>query len=233
MESKSVHNSTVGELVADDFRAATILRRAGIDFCCGGEKTLVEACKETGAELTEIAGQLELLALTPVEHSINYKEWDTGFLGDYIVNTHHKYVTESLPELLYYTRRISEVHGNHHPELIEVAGLLLMVNDELVQHMRMEEEVLFPALKTEKLPLSEAVRSMIMKEVTRMKGEHEFAGWAMGRIRILTENYSIPPDACNTYQVTLNLLRQFEENLHIHVHLENNILYPNALKTAQ
>lgn len=225
--------SSIGEIVANDFRAATLFKEAGIDFCCGGNKSLSEACMETGADVSRLMQQLETLAQTPVSGAMNFKEWDLGFLSDYIVNTHHKFVLKNMPELVFYTQKIADVHGAHHPELIEVADLYTKINKELLQHLKNEEEVLFPAIKAAGINASPEVKSTIISEITRMQGEHEFAGGAMDKIKILTQNYLVPTDACNTYRVSLQLLEQFEDDLHVHVHLENNILYPKALKLAE
>ena len=224
---------TIGEIVANDFRAASMFKEAGIDFCCGGNKSLTEACKEKGADESRLIQQLETLAQTPVSGAMNFKEWELGFLSDYIVNTHHKFVLKNLPELVFYTQKIASVHGEHHPELKEVASLFTKINEELLQHLKNEEEVLFPAIKEAEKRASAEVKSTIVSEITRMQGEHEFAGGAMDKINVLTNNYLIPEDACNTYRVSLKLLEQFEHDLHVHVHLENNILYPKALKLAQ
>jgi regulator of cell morphogenesis and NO signaling len=232
----SVHSNiglTIGEIVANDFRAASMFKEAGIDFCCGGNKSLTEACIEKGADETRLIQQLDTLALTPISGAMNFKDWNLSFLSDYIVNTHHKFVLKNLPELVFYTQKIAEVHGNFHPELIEVASLFTKINEELLQHLKNEEQVLFPAIKEAENKPSPALIATIVSEITRMQGEHEFAGGAMDNINVLTQNYLIPEDACNTYRVTLKLLEQFEDDLHIHVHLENNILYPNALKLAQ
>jgi regulator of cell morphogenesis and NO signaling len=142
-------------------------------------------------------------------------------------------VLKTLPELVFYTQKIADVHGAHHPELIEVASLFTRINEELLQHLKNEEDVLFPAIRAAEISASPQVKSTIISEVTRMQGEHEFAGGAMDKINVLTKNYLIPADACNTYRVALKLLEQFEDDLHIHVHLENNILYPKALKIAE
>lgn len=225
--------TSIGAIVANDFRAAAIFKEAGIDFCCGGNKSLTNACLESGANAQELAAKIKELELTPVSGNQNFKEWDLGFLCDYIVNTHHKFVLKTLPELVFYTQKIANVHGDHHPELIEVASLFTKINEELLQHLKNEEEVLFPAIKEAANNTSPAVKSTIISEITRMQGEHEFAGGAMDKINVLTNNYLIPVDACNTYRVSLKLLEQFEDDLHIHVHLENNILYPKALKLAQ
>ena len=116
--------------------------------------------------------------------------------------------------------------------MIEVASLFTQINGDLLQHLKKEEEVLFPAIKQATASLTAEEGANIISEITRMQAEHEFAGSAMDQINVLTHNYFIPEDACNTYSVSLKLLEQFEDDLHIHVHLENNILYPKALKLA-
>ncbi len=221
---------TVGQLVTEDFRAAGIFKNAGIDFCCGGDMSLEDACQGKDTDPEELRNQLNELRKTTIGQTFNFNEWDTGFLADYIVNTHHKFVVKSLPDLLFYTRKIESVHGDHHPELMEIAELMEMINKELLQHLHQEEEVLFPAIKEVMKSNLPETKKTIQSEIKRMKGEHEFAGGAMDKINVLTSHYQLPEDACNSYRVTLKLLNEFEDDLHVHVHLENNILYPRALQ---
>jgi regulator of cell morphogenesis and NO signaling len=153
-------------------------------------------------------------------------------LSQYIVNTHHKFVLKNLPELVFYTQKIASVHGENHPELAEVAGLFVKINDELLQHLKNEEEVLFPAIQEVINTNSITAKKTIVSEITRMADEHEFAGGAMDEINRITKGYKVPEDGCNTYRVAFQLLEQFEDDLHTHVHLENNILFPKALELA-
>ncbi len=220
---------SLGQIVADDFRTASLFKEAGLDFCCGGKKSLQEACDEKSISTEPLVNALQEMHKNPVNPAQNYNTWDLGFLADYIVNTHHKYVLKTLPELVFYTRKIADVHGSNHPELIEVAALFSQVNTELLQHLQKEEELLFPAIKDALKSPSAVNRATIASEINRMSGEHEFAGGAIDTINSMTENYALPEDACNTYRVAFKLLEQFEDDLHIHVHLENNILYPKAL----
>jgi regulator of cell morphogenesis and NO signaling len=221
---------TIGEIVALDFRAAEIFKHAGIDFCCGGKKSIGTACSELGISKDDLMLKLEELKSTPNTSTNKFNEWETGFLCDYIVNTHHKYVLRTLPDLVGYTTKIAAVHGDNHPELKDVAEIFSRINTELLQHLRNEEEVLFPSIKEVLKSGSENAKTKIKSEIERMSGEHEFAGGAMDRINVITSGYSVPADGCNTYQVTFRLLAQFEDDLHTHVHLENNILYPKALE---
>jgi regulator of cell morphogenesis and NO signaling len=138
-------------------------------------------------------------------------------------------VLKKLPELEFYTEKIASVHGGHHPKLIEVASLFKKIRNELIQHLHHEEEVVFPAIKS-LVRNGEKDKIAIKTEIDRLTGEHDFAGGSMDKIKQLTGGYRVPEDACNTYRMTLKLLKDFEDDLHIHVHLENNILFPKTLQ---
>lgn len=228
---------TIGEIVANDFRKAEVFKKAGIDFCCGGKISINQACKDKGIDRVKLEMELKKVDEMPLQPSQDFNQWELDFLCDYIVNTHHKYVRKMLPELVGYTQKIASVHGSHHPELIEVADLFEKINAELLQHLKNEEEVLFPAIKEAVAAVRQTKpagnQALIISEITRMSGEHEFAGGAMDRINQITNNYDVPADGCNTYRVSFKLLAQFEDDLHQHVHLENNILYPKALEIGK
>ena len=138
---------TIGEIVANDFRAAAVFKEAGIDFCCGGKKSIDDTCNEKSIDKDDLIEKLKRLESTPNITTHDFKEWDPAFLCDYIVNTHHKFVLKSLPDLIFYTEKIASVHAIGHPELKEVADLFSQINRELLQHLKNEEEVLFPAIK--------------------------------------------------------------------------------------
>jgi len=230
---KKLKTQTIGEIVTEDFRAAEIFKEEGIDFCCGGNQSLEQACKGNTVEFERIAGKLNELQNIPAGNAHNFKEWNLDFLCDYIVNTHHKTVLKTLPELLFYTEKIANVHGVHHSELLQISKLFSELNKELLQHLEKEEEVLFPAIKDVLKTNSISSKETIISEITRMKTEHEFAGGAMDKINEISNKYTLPADACNTFIVTFKMLQEFEDDLHIHVHLENNILYPKALSLAK
>ena len=225
-------NRKIGEIVTHDFRAAEVFKNAGIDFCCGGNQNLEEACRDKKLNISTIEMQLVSLEATAPDSTHNFKEWNLDFLIDYIVNTHHKTVLKLLPQLTSYTQKIADVHGANHSELIEIATLFSEINVELLQHPKAEEEILFPAIKDVLSANDSNAKEIIVSEIRRMSKEHEFAGGAMDKINVLSKNYSVPDDGCNTYQVTFKLLEQFEDDLHVHVHLENNILYPKALNLS-
>ena len=232
MKEHDLNSLSIGEVVAIDHRAASIFKKSGIDFCCGGKKSIQKACLEKGINEDQIMAELKELESSPNTITHNYNEWDPAFLCDYIVNTHHKYVSKSLPDLVQYTDKLAKVHGERHPELIEVASLFSQVNNELLQHMKNEEQVLFPAIKELQNSDSEVAKDTIRNEISRLSAEHEFAGGAIDKISEITQNYLVPDDGCNTYRVAFKLLQDFEDDLHIHVHLENNILFPKSLNSA-
>ena len=227
---KTYKQTKIGDIVTQDFRAAEVFKKAGIDFCCGGSQSLEAACRDKKLDVAEIESELEKLENSEPGSSHKFNEWKLDFLCDYIVNTHHQTVMKLLPELTFYTQKIAEVHGDNHPELSEIANLFAQVDTELRQHLCNEEEVLFPAIRDVLKTNSAESKATIISEITRMTGEHEFAGGAMDKINELSHRYAVPEDGCNTYRVAYKLLEQFEDDLHIHVHLENNILYPKAMK---
>jgi len=228
--------TTVGELVAEDYRTAKVFEKYGIDFCCGGTVALSTACREKGIDLATIQRDLEEIKSTPLDRGQNYAAWELSFLADYIVNTHHAYLRENLGEIAAYAHKIAEVHGANHPEVIEIARIFDKIATDMAAHLREEEEVLFPtvkridaARKADTAPDEKDIEA-IMVCLDKLNREHEEIGDAVHAIRHLANEYAIPDDACNTYVVTFQKLREFESDLHKHVHLENNILF---LKAAQ
>ncbi len=219
----------LGNIVAKDFRAASVLSGAGLDFCCGGSKTLDAACMEKGIRTEDILEQLADLDNQPVIPGQNFNDWQPDFLSDYIVNAHHSYIRKTLPDLLFYTDKIMNVHGDRHPELKVVAGLFRRLGKELLAHLYREEEVLFPAIREAVKTKSPEALKTIAGELPGMNDEHEFVGGTMDKINEITGGYRVPEDGCNTYAVTYRLLKEFEDDIHIHVHLENNILFPKSL----
>ncbi len=227
---------SLGEIAAKDLRKAQIFKKYGLDFCCGGKKTVKQACAEKGLDVTKIEQELQQADKLPATRPVPYDEWSLDFLSDYIVNTHHSYVKKTLPELRGYAAKVARVHGARHPELLAIHQLVENVNAELSEHLVKEEQVLFPFIKQlvaavdkgEKMPASHF--GSIENPISMMESEHETAGRDLEQIRKLSDNFSIPDDACASYSLLYRMLEEFEDDLHIHVHLENNILFPKALK---
>ena len=225
--------TTVGAIVAEDFRTAAVFHEFGIDFCCGGRRTLAEACRERSLEpeavLSALARSCSVPGIAP-----RFDEWSPETLIGYIVGTHHAYVRQALPVLIAHTRKLAAAHGSRHPELHDVARLTQQVAGEMFSHMIKEEQILFPyiAAAAESAdngrPAPRAPFGSIENPIAMMEAEHDAAGAAMAEIRMLTGGFVPPADGCTTYRVTLLELEAFEQDLHTHVHLENNILFPRA-----
>ncbi len=224
---------TIRSVVADDYRAAAVFERYGIDFCCGGNRPIAEACRERGADDGKLVAELEA-ALASAQDQPRVGAWDLDFLAAYIVNNHHAYVRQAVGPMQAHTRKVAEVHGDHHPEVKEIARRFDRVVAELMAHLGKEERVLFPHISR----LAEAARGAevpvapfgsVANPIAMMELEHRSAGDEMAAIRALSAGFVPPPDACTTFKVTYQELQAFEADLHRHVHLENNILFPRAL----
>ena len=229
-------NTTVGEVVKTNFKTARLFHSSKIDFCCGGTKTISEACDEAGMETGLLIKQLETMTLENDPVAEFFDSMAPDQLCDYIVKRHHSYVRNSIGFLLQNLEKICRVHGANHPELFEVNRLFTESSGELVMHMQKEELMLFPYIrnlvkaKNENTPAPRATFGSVANPVEMMISEHLMEGKRFEKIAKLTGNYSVPEDACTTYKVTLNELEDFENDLHQHIHLENNILFPEAIE---
>ena len=225
----------VRDIVTADFRTAAVFHTHHIDFCCGGAQPLGDACRAVGADTNQVIAELNRVAADPASTVPNFAVWTPNELIDYIVTKHHAYVREALPTIAAHAEKIARVHGERHPELAEVARLFDAVVEDMTSHMWKEEQILFPfiaALATaaeHKRPAPVAPFGSVENPIRMMEMEHETAGGAMDRIRELTNGYTQPADGCTTYAITLQELESFERDLHAHVHLENNVLFPRAL----
>jgi regulator of cell morphogenesis and NO signaling len=225
---------TIGEIVAADYRAAAVFQRHGIDFCCQGARTLERGCREAGVDTEAVLREIDAATASPAGSLPQFNTWPLGTLVEHIVATHHHYVRRMLPVMLAHARKIADVHGGRHPELPRVAALVEQVADDMTDHMIKEEQILFPyivALEQASAagqPAPLAPFGSVDTPIHKMEAEHESAGHAMLEIRELTDRYTAPADGCTTYAVCLQELEAFERDLHTHVHLENNILFPKA-----
>lgn len=227
-------DETIGEIVAKDFRKAQVFKKYGIDFCCGGKKTVKEVCEKKGIDLDQVEkalGNFEEKGNT----YFDFDKWELDFLVDYIVNTHHNYVKESLPFMTELADKVARVHGDTHPELLKVASVFNALAQDFSLHLMKEENILFPYIKelvsAKKLgnKLSIAPFGEINNPTQMMETEHEQAGEDMQSIREITNNFELPQGACNSYQILFKKLAEFENDMFNHVHLENNILFPKAI----
>lgn len=222
----------VGNIVAENFRTAKIFTDYGIDFCCKGGIKLSDACEKKGVDLEEISAVLEQIVKQKDE--THYQDFGMADLVDHIVGVHHKYVETTIPALKFYLDKIAKVHGDNHPELLVIRDEFFNTADALTAHMKKEEFILFPYIKAMEaarignFPLSPAHFGDIENPIAMMEEEHETEGDRFRKISELSNNYTPPADACQTYKVAFAMLQEFENDLHTHIHLENNILFPEA-----
>lgn len=224
---KDLAQQTVGQIVADDYRASQIFRARGLDFCCGGKKTLSSVCKAKSVELDEVLKELGQLQDSETEQH-HFNEWNLDFLADYIVQNHHSYVRKMLPELKFYAEKVARVHGDSYPQLLEVLEKVDQLSYELLDNLEKEETDLFPQIKDMVQQQNSGLAKGSLLEI--LEAEHENAGEIMAEIESLTNNFTPPEDACASFQVLFQNLEGFQKDLHKHVHLENNILFPKALE---
>ncbi len=224
----------IGEVVAHDYRTASVFKNAGIDFCCQGNRTIQEACTKKKVLVSDVLKALEdVLASTSTQTDFN--NWPLDLMVDYIEKKHHRYVEEKSQEIKPYLDKICKVHGNAHPELFEIQKAFNESVGELAMHMKREELVLFPYIKklvnakSNNETLTRPPFGTVNNPIEKMMDEHSTEGERFREISELSNNYNPPSDACNTYKVTYALLKEFEEDLHLHIHLENNILFPKAI----
>ncbi|MDR2235008.1 MAG: iron-sulfur cluster repair di-iron protein [Chryseobacterium sp.] len=225
----------IGDIVAEDFRTAAVFKRHGIDFCCKGGRTIEEACNSKKLNPEEVYQEIENLPKSE-GNSIDFNSWPLDLLADYIEKTHHRYVEEKTPVLLAFLDKLCKVHGAGHPELLEINKLFHESARDLGAHMKKEELILFPFVRnmikarSSGAPLPRPAFGTVENPVHMMKHEHTAEGDRFRKIAEITGEYTPPADACNTYRVTFAMLQDFENDLHRHIHLENNILFPKAIR---
>lgn len=226
----------LGDIVSDDLRTAAIFERFGLDYCCNGQRTLREACQARSIPAADVVAALDGLGV-PTEDDRLPAEWHAlDALTRHIVQHHHHYVTTSIPAINQSLDKLVSVHGDRHPELRDLRAVFRSLGDELLTHLQKEENLLFPAIDE----MARAQRgdtsagpgmfATVLHPVRVMEEDHHEAGQMLARLRDLSGgNFEPPADACNTYRACFAELRRFEDDLHRHIHLENNVLFPRAL----
>jgi len=225
----------IGDVVAGNFYTASIFEKYGLDFCCGGKKSIFEACTEKGIDQEKVLFELSKSDVIN-NTSVRFDKWDVDFLIDYIVNNHHSYVRESIPTIEHHLQKVHSAHGQRHSEIAKIGVEFNGLKEELLAHMQKEEKMLFPYIKKMQIALKNAFDMSIppfgtvRNPVNVMEHEHENAGIITKHIMELSNNYTPPADACSTFKVLYSELQEFENDLHTHVLLENNILFPKAIE---
>jgi regulator of cell morphogenesis and NO signaling len=234
-KSMADSQETIGMMVRKDIRKADVFKRFGIDFCCGGKKTLQAACTEKGLDVLLVKDELEKLSSVYLgQPAQNYDEWQPDFLADYIVNVHHAFVKKNIPVVRDMALKVSEHHGKTNEELFAIKEAFDAVANELLIHMKKEEHVLFPYIKQLARSKNNAEErpsgfASVNQPISVMENDHDIAGEILSEIRKLSNNFTPPANACNSYMFLYHKLEEFEDDLHMHVHLENNILFPKAI----
>jgi regulator of cell morphogenesis and NO signaling len=226
-------DSTVGDIVAGCPALASVFENIGIDYCCGGKKTLGDACRDKGLEPQSV---LATLAQPPQTEPVA----DTAVmalteLADHIEQTHHAYLRSEFSRLNELTSKVASVHGDQNPRLHQVSETCRALIAELSDHMMKEEQILFPLVR--QLDASDTAPTFhcgsLANPIHQMESEHSQAGAALERLRELTDGFTPPDGACNSYRAMLNAIAHLERDLHLHIHKENNVLFPRALEMEQ
>lgn len=221
---------TVGEIVAQNPNLSRVFQAHGIDFCCQGGRTLQEACARKEVDLATMEAQIEAGLAEPVAEHENPAHLPPVELIDHIVSKHHGFLRDELPRLHEMSARVARVHGEHTPTLVEVFEVFSKMSEELANHMMKEEQILFPAIRA--MVSGGGLPVRLDGPVACMLQEHDDAGAALARMRELTNGFTPPMDACNTYRALFAGLTELESDLHCHIHLENSVLFPQAMAMA-
>ncbi|HEX4906434.1 MAG TPA: iron-sulfur cluster repair di-iron protein [Acidimicrobiales bacterium] len=221
---------TLGDLVADDPGAARVLDRYGLDFCCHGDRTLHDACTEAGIDAADVEAAL---ADAPTGGDASWTALDPPALADHIVTTHHRYLDDELPALVALADKVLTVHGARHPELADVSRLVVALVDDLVPHLRKEERVLFPAIHALAAGRRDLHFGPVENPIRMMGFEHERAGDLLAALRQATDGYRVPDDGCASYRSLYERLEALELDTHLHIHKENHVLFPAAIRLAE
>lgn len=225
---------TIGSIVAEDFRTAAVFSAHGLDFCCKGGRTIDEACRQKG--LNSAALRAELLAAIERDANVeqDYRTWPPSRLIEHIERIHHRYVESRSLTLLQFLDKLCRVHGDRHPELLAIQREFQECAGAMAAHMKKEELVLFPFINQLEKARTYGIAppnpnfGTVDNPIAMMEHEHDAEGERFRRIAELSGNYAKPPDGCATYAAAMALLKEFEQDLHMHIHLENNILFPRS-----
>jgi regulator of cell morphogenesis and NO signaling len=239
---KITKESIIGTIVAEDYRAAAIFEQEGIDFCCNGNRSIEAACDERGIPSERLISNLEMISTAAIGKDdvvSDYKSWPLDLLADFIEKKHHRYVAAQIPVIQSFLEKIIRAHGERHPELLEIKKLFDATAGELTAHMKKEELMLFPFIrkmvKAKQAGNNEVAAPFgtVQNPIRMMMHEHDTEGDRLRRIKGLSNGYAVPADGCNTYRAAYANLRAFEDDLHLHIHLENNILFPKSIELEQ
>lgn len=232
---RNYKDMTVGEIVSHNIEFAKVFQNHNIDFCCGGDVTLQDAAKRVSADIDKVLDELNEAPSMALSSALDFSAWSLDLLIDYIVKFHHNMIRTEGPEIFALLDKVVKAHGESDPHLFEVQKHFRDSLIDLHSHLDKEENILFPLV--EQLlhsqesgePLEEFHCGSVENPIRVMMMEHDNEGERFRTISKLTNNYTAPESACGSYRLVLEQLRQFEQNLHIHIHVENNILFRKAI----
>ncbi|GAB4329601.1 MAG: iron-sulfur cluster repair di-iron protein [Candidatus Zixiibacteriota bacterium] len=228
---------TVGEIVTQNPALSRVFEQLKIDYCCGGKLPLAEACDRQGLDLNHVVSLLEAERgrIADQSKTVNPADMTLTELADHIEATHHAYLRAELPRLYELSKKVANVHGERDDRLRNVHATLCALAEELTSHMMKEERVLFPMIRQMEAGVNDAAAhcGSISAPIRQMEFEHDQAGSALSDLRSLTDQFTPPEWACNTYRALLDGLQTLEQDLHQHIHKENNVLFPRAQELEQ
>ena len=233
--------SFVTEIVKHDYRTAEVFSKYGIDFCCGGKWPLEVACQNKNVNTEEVIGELQKIIIQSASNAaLDFDSWDIDFLADYIFNVHHRYLKKALVETKAQVNKFWDGHRTKFPELVEIEVIINQFMKAFPPHMKQEEEIFFPYIKQiyHAHKHRESYARLLIRTLRKpleevMQKEHEITGSSLNRLRTITNNYTPPGNACLTHKVTFAKLKELDQDLVQHIHLESNILFPKAIKMEQ
>lgn len=226
-------DTRVGEIVAAHPGLARVFEKLGIDYCCGGQRSLTEACRPLGLHPATVAAMLEAAGSLAPAPAVDVATLSLTELADHIEATHHAYLKAELPRLVEMAERVTRKHAWRDARLVEVGATVQALAEEMFSHMQKEERILFPLVRQIEAGSPGGFHcGPIANPIRQMEAEHESAGAATARLRELTDGFRPAADACNTHRALLAGLAEFEADLHQHVHKENNVMFPRALALA-
>jgi len=236
VDTTLLRSSTISEIVEHQPGVIPVLESFQIDYCCNAARSFGEACRDAKVNEDEVLGAL-MQSPGAAIGTIRAENWSLDLLSNYIIQNHHQYVKRSLPEIQAVLEKVLLKHGANHPELGQIRDQFMVLQKELQTHMYHEEHVLFPAINalvresSRLLPVENLAHSMSNLDpvVVDLKTEHQQVGDCLRCLRSISNNYALPPDACKSFTSLYQRLQEFEADMHLHVHLENNLLFPKAL----
>ncbi len=234
-EIENLADSTVADIVINDFRAAEIFKRYGIDFSYGGRRKMTQVCEEKQLDIQDLENEIHALENQIGAKRYDFNKWSLSFLIDYILNIHHAYINNSLSSINELAERVAKAYGQNHPEVIEINFLWTKVMTELSHHMKKEELVLFPYIRSMEKYQKGELKQFPHTQFGTIKGpmrveeqEHKVVGDLIFEIEHTSLDFTLPEYACDNFKMLYGMLKEFRDDLHQHMHLENNLLFPKA-----